>query len=137
MRIAYGHQILSDDDPYVDIAKGSGHALSHCGPPGNTPVDLFPFRMCSPLYPNTAQLTHFVVQYFPSWFPGAFFAGRAREFKVAIRRMHDYPYDEVRKEMVSPSFLPQMFQCRLSTLKKGRGKSKTFLPFISPRTPSP
>ncbi len=49
MRVAYGHEILSDDDPYIEIAKNSGHALTHCGPPGNTPIDLFPIRRRFPL----------------------------------------------------------------------------------------
>ena len=40
--IAYGYEVLSDDDPYLQLARGSGYALSHCGPPGGTPVDLFP-----------------------------------------------------------------------------------------------
>ncbi len=44
MRVAYGHEIVSDDDPYVEIAKDSGYALTHCGPPGGTPVDMFPIR---------------------------------------------------------------------------------------------
>ena len=40
--IAYGYEVLSDDDPYLQLARESGYALSHCGPPGGTPVDLFP-----------------------------------------------------------------------------------------------
>lgn len=44
MRIAYGHEVVSDDDPYVEIARESGYAFTHCGPAGSTPVDLFPIR---------------------------------------------------------------------------------------------
>lgn len=44
MRVAYGHQITSDDDPYVKIAQDTGYALSNGGSPGSTPVDFFPLR---------------------------------------------------------------------------------------------
>lgn len=44
MRIVYGHQITSKDDPYVKIAADTGYALSNGGPPGGTPLDFFPFR---------------------------------------------------------------------------------------------
>lgn len=42
--IAYGHEILSDADPYVQITADSSYAITHCGPPGGTLVDLFPIR---------------------------------------------------------------------------------------------
>jgi hypothetical protein len=45
MRVAYGHQITSDDDPYVKIAHDTGYALSNAGSPGSTPVDFIPFRV--------------------------------------------------------------------------------------------
>ena len=44
MQVTYGHQITSDEDPYIDIAEKTSFALSNAGPPGNTPVDFFPFR---------------------------------------------------------------------------------------------
>ncbi|KAG5651044.1 hypothetical protein H0H81_010078 [Sphagnurus paluster] len=44
IEIAYGHRILTDNDPYVKIAEDVCHASAHSGPPGGTPVDIFPFR---------------------------------------------------------------------------------------------
>lgn len=44
IRIAFGHQISSDDDPYVKISQDAGYALSNAGSPGSTPVDFFPWR---------------------------------------------------------------------------------------------
>jgi len=44
LHIAYGHEILSDADPYVQITADSSYAITHCGPPGGTLVDLFPIR---------------------------------------------------------------------------------------------
>jgi hypothetical protein len=44
MRVVYGHQITSEEDPYLDIAERVGHAISNIGSPGSTPVDFFPIR---------------------------------------------------------------------------------------------
>lgn len=57
MRVGAGHQINSDHDPYIAIARESSHAISNAGSPGSTPVDYFPF-----------------LQYLPSWFPGTHYA---------------------------------------------------------------
>lgn len=56
MEVAYGHQITSDDDPYVKISQDTGDAVQNAGPPGSTPVDLFPFRKCLHSQNNRATL---------------------------------------------------------------------------------
>ncbi|KAF9495090.1 cytochrome P450 [Pleurotus eryngii] len=81
IRIAYGHQVRSDDDEYISIANDCGVALRQGGA-GGTLVDLFPS-----------------LQYFPSWFPGTYFANVGRGRKWAINRLYDYPYESVKKEM--------------------------------------
>ncbi|KAF9446806.1 cytochrome P450 [Macrolepiota fuliginosa MF-IS2] len=93
VRIAFGHDMYSENDPnYADLAQKNGEAFTLCGPPGSTPVDLFP-----------------VLQHFPSWFPGTFFAYRARGFYPSIRRLWDYPFVQVQQQMsegrAKPSFL--------------------------------
>lgn len=45
MYVAYGHRIVSNDDPYLKIAEDVNHLATHSGPIGGTPVDMFPFRM--------------------------------------------------------------------------------------------
>ncbi|KAF4604257.1 hypothetical protein EYR38_004679 [Pleurotus pulmonarius] len=57
MRIAYGHQILSDDDEFFRLVEDVAYAQNNGGPPGGTVVDYFPF-----------------LQHFPSWFPGTHYA---------------------------------------------------------------
>ncbi|KAF4571740.1 hypothetical protein EYR36_009085 [Pleurotus pulmonarius] len=42
IRIAYGHQIISDDDEYIDILDTMGDAVRAGGLPGATPIDAFP-----------------------------------------------------------------------------------------------
>jgi hypothetical protein len=103
MRVAYGHQITSDDDPYVKIAQDTGYALSNGGSPGSTPVDFFPFRAYSLKCWYIDRLLTCLptaVRYFPSWFPGAFYAGFAKDNKFAIEALHNYPFEEVSKQMV-------------------------------------
>ncbi|KAF9458164.1 cytochrome P450 [Collybia nuda] len=78
IRIAFGHQITSDDDPYVKISQDAGYALSNAGSPGSTPVDFFP-----------------LLRHFPSWFPGTYYAGFARDNKAMTDNLHEYPFKEV------------------------------------------
>ena len=42
IKIAYGHDIVSDDDHYLKITDEIGSALNNSGPVGNTPVDWIP-----------------------------------------------------------------------------------------------
>ncbi|KAJ3574043.1 hypothetical protein NP233_g2018 [Leucocoprinus birnbaumii] len=106
MSIAYGHEILSDDDPYVQIAADSGYSLSHCGPAGSTPVDLFP-----------------ILQHLPSWFPGTFFAWKAREFNQHIRRLYEYPFSEVQRQMAEGKATPSFVSYHMDRLHQEKSES--------------
>lgn len=45
VRIAYGHDMfLETDDTYNELIRAHDHNMTHCGPIGATPVDLFPIR---------------------------------------------------------------------------------------------
>ncbi|KAJ8520726.1 hypothetical protein ONZ45_g2491 [Pleurotus djamor] len=97
LRIAIGHQVLSDDDEFVKITSDVGQALNEGGLPGGTVVDWLPF-----------------LQYMPTWFPGTHYVGVAQHWKWAIRRLYDYPFDYVRRKIdggfFSPSFLSKHLQ---------------------------
>ncbi|KDQ25622.1 hypothetical protein PLEOSDRAFT_1078104 [Pleurotus ostreatus PC15] len=97
MRIAYGHQIVSDDDEFVQIAHDSGYTLNNAGPPGGTAVDLFPILMN-----------------FPSWFPGTHYASFAREWRWAVKKLCNRPYEYVKQRMAEgtaePSFLLEQLE---------------------------
>ncbi|KAG6836285.1 hypothetical protein H0H93_009476 [Arthromyces matolae] len=97
MQVTYGHEITSNDDPYMDITDKTSHALGNAGPPGGTPVDLFPF-----------------LRYMPSWFPGTYYAEFARSQKAVVDVLHNYPFDQVVKELAEgnakPSFLSQTLE---------------------------
>ncbi|KAL4261415.1 cytochrome P450 family protein [Pleurotus pulmonarius] len=82
MRIAYGHQILSDDDEFFRLVEDVAYAQNNGGPPGGTVVDYFPF-----------------LQHFPSWFPGTHYVTFAREWRWAIDKLCTVPYENVKKQM--------------------------------------
>lgn len=46
MRIAYGHQIRSDDDEYIKIGTEGANSFLVGGTPGATMIDLFPICEC-------------------------------------------------------------------------------------------
>lgn len=90
--VAYGHQIVSTDDPYVKIAERCSRAAAESGPPGGTPVDLFP-----------------ILKHLPSWFPGTYYATVARKASHHFRALKEYPLAQVKEQMnqgtAKPSFL--------------------------------
>ncbi|KAI0933847.1 hypothetical protein AcV5_005883 [Taiwanofungus camphoratus] len=92
MKITYGHQIESDDDEYIKMTENISDAHAEAGDPGSTPVDIFP-----------------ILKYLPPWFPGAWFMRVAYEWQWAIKRFHDFPFEEVQSQMAAgtaePSFL--------------------------------
>ncbi|KAJ7841589.1 cytochrome P450 [Mycena olivaceomarginata] len=92
VQVVAGHKIDSDDDPYLELSKMVHQVFSVTGPPGGTPIDFFP-----PL------------RYFPSWFPGSYYAGIARAWRPVVRKLYDYPLECVQRQResgdASPSFL--------------------------------
>ncbi|GBE84714.1 O-methylsterigmatocystin oxidoreductase [Sparassis crispa] len=81
--IAYGHQVHSDDDIYVKLTAGALHGIDEAKL-GVSLVDFFPF------------LVHL-----PHWLPGcSFLTAAARRWGPVTREMHDYPFNDVLKQMV-------------------------------------
>ncbi|KAK2033583.1 cytochrome P450 1A2 [Colletotrichum zoysiae] len=81
LSIGFGVDVESDNDPYVQIAADASYALGHGGAPAGTLVDFFPF------------LTRL-----PSWMVRDRSLEFARDWKWAIRRLHDVPYSEARAQ---------------------------------------
>jgi hypothetical protein len=46
VHIVCGHQITSDEDPYLKISENTSNALTISGSPGSTIIELLPFREC-------------------------------------------------------------------------------------------
>ncbi|KAG6863716.1 hypothetical protein C0991_003732, partial [Blastosporella zonata] len=90
---------MSDDDPYVKIAEDACYRTAHSGPPGGTPVDIFPF-----------------LRYFPSWFPGTYYAAYARDTQQTVRLLYEYPYSQVTDQLAKGEANPSFLEGRLRAL---------------------
>ncbi|KAK6225704.1 cytochrome p450 [Colletotrichum tabaci] len=78
MSIGFGVDVESDDDPYIRIAADASYALGHGGAPAGTLVDYFP-----------------LLKYLPDWLVRDRSLKFARDWKWAIRQLHDVPYAAV------------------------------------------
>ncbi|KAK1231449.1 hypothetical protein PQX77_005429 [Marasmius sp. AFHP31] len=87
MRAAFGHQVRSDDDFFLEIGNGVSDVSRKCGPTGNTPVDFFPW-----------------LRYLPAWFPGTHYATVARSQFQTVRRLYDYPLKMVQDRMKTQNY---------------------------------
>ncbi|KAG6875902.1 hypothetical protein C0993_006856, partial [Termitomyces sp. T159_Od127] len=102
MDLIYGHRVETDNDPYVEIAEDCSRLLQDVGPPGGTPVDFFPF-----------------LQHLPSWFPGAYYAGLARKSSWRFKRLLEYPFEQVQKQMVQGTSRPSFITTQLELCQEG------------------
>ncbi|KAJ7108383.1 cytochrome P450 [Mycena crocata] len=102
-QIMAGHQIISEGDPYLRLSKMVYEAFARTGPPGGSAIDLFP-----------------ILRYFPSWFPGAYYAGVAREWKPAVRELYyNAPLETVQRQRESGNALPSFILSHLEKIDNG------------------
>ncbi|GLB38581.1 LOW QUALITY PROTEIN: putative cytochrome p450 [Lyophyllum shimeji] len=111
--ICYGHQVVSDDDTYHRLAEEACLAANECGPPGATPVDLFP-----------------ILRHFPTWFRGTYYATFARSKEPIIRKMHEYPMARVTDEMASGTAKPSFLTSQLDALGSDLADNRTMIESI-------
>ncbi|TDL27032.1 cytochrome P450 [Rickenella mellea] len=76
LNVAYGHQVVDDDDPYAAVVERTNMLVSNSGNPGATLVDFIP-----------------ILRFFPAWFPGARYMRHASEIKILNRRMVDETFE--------------------------------------------
>ncbi|KAL0570243.1 hypothetical protein V5O48_011728, partial [Marasmius crinis-equi] len=104
MRAAFGHQIKTDDDEFLKLGNDLSHSNNSSGPPGNTPVDFFPWCKpdTSPIYleQSLIGLCYGSVRFMPSWFPGTHYASVARSHYKTVRKLYDFPLEFVQARMV-------------------------------------
>lgn len=102
VRIGFGHDMFREADPVYDtLATKHKYTISHCGPVGATPVDLFPF-----------------LRFFPSWFPGTLYANRARSFVSFVRKVHDYPVEKIRQQLEAGTAKSSFLQHHMNLLQQ-------------------
>ncbi|KAI9740606.1 MAG: hypothetical protein M1834_005187 [Cirrosporium novae-zelandiae] len=93
--IGFGVSINDDKDPYIQMAIDASYALGHGGAPAGTLVDFFP-----------------VAKYLPSWL-GDWSLRFAREWRWAIRQIHDAPFAAVQQQMSEGTAQPSFIQALL------------------------
>ncbi|KAJ7622192.1 cytochrome P450 [Roridomyces roridus] len=97
-QLVSGHRIESDDDIYLRMTDMVAESLTRAEQaPGATAIDFFPF-----------------LKYFPSWFPGTYYANMAREWYPTVRELHTFPVEEVKKQrkegIARPSFVLEQLE---------------------------
>lgn len=86
LSVVYGYEAASNDDKFLTLAEECVDLLANriASGGGIWPVDIFP-----------------VLQYLPSWFPGAAFKRNASLWKAKMEESVDKPYEYVKTTMVS------------------------------------
>ncbi|KAK1231444.1 hypothetical protein PQX77_005424 [Marasmius sp. AFHP31] len=107
-RMAFGHRIKSHDDVFLEISDGITAALTNCGPPGNTPVDFFPW-----------------LSRLPSWFPGTHYATVARSYHKNVRKIYDIPLEFLRANMASGNYEKCFASEKLEELENSENPNST------------
>ncbi|KAJ7690140.1 cytochrome P450 [Mycena rosella] len=91
MTMAYGLDILPQDDPYISAAHVALRVMSGAAVPGRFLIDVIP-----------------ALKYVPFWFPGASFKRKAVGWKKLVQKMVDLPFaaskDAMAKGIERPSF---------------------------------
>ncbi|KAL0953802.1 hypothetical protein HGRIS_004984 [Hohenbuehelia grisea] len=100
LKVSYGLDV-SEDDELVKTAEEVGHVINNSGPPGGTPVDMFPF-----------------LKYMPSWFPGTHYANFAREHIPIIRKLYDLPLQKVQEDLANGIAGPSLAASELNRLSR-------------------
>ncbi len=109
MSIGFGVEVQSDDDKYIQMSADASYALGHGGAPAGTLVDFFP-----------------IFKSFPSWLVRNRALSFARDWRWAIRRLHDAPYAAVLAEKRKTQSLVQtLFDQRQAQLKNGEAAELT------------
>ncbi|KIY53510.1 cytochrome P450 [Fistulina hepatica ATCC 64428] len=110
--IGFGVTLKSDDDPYIKMAIDASYALGHGGAPAGTPVDFFPF-----------------LRYLPNWIVRSSSLRFAREWRWAIRAIHEVPFEEVQERFkagtATPSFIQTQLEERVAKIERGETSGMT------------
>ena len=103
MGIGFGIDIASDDDPYIEIATDASYALAHGGAPAGTAVDFLPF-----------------IRFLPNWLVRSRSLAFARNWRWAIRRLHDVPFEAARRQFNATAAQSSFIHSLLRQQKSGK-----------------
>ncbi|KAJ7483464.1 cytochrome P450 [Mycena latifolia] len=111
MSVAYGINVLPQNDLYVALAKDAVHTLVIASVPGRFLVDALP-----------------VLKYVPDWFPGAGFKRTARKWRRLARAMIESPFAEAKRRMAAgnaPASFTSVFLGRIDDAEEREQKEQS------------
>ncbi|KAF7981381.1 hypothetical protein HWV62_33865 [Athelia sp. TMB] len=99
MDVAYGIEVLPENDPYIKTAEAAMGALNDASIPGAFLVDMIP-----------------LLKYVPAGVPGAGFQRKAEEGRQAIDDLIAVPYTAMKKDMVDGNAKPSFASRSLAAM---------------------
>ncbi|ORX94815.1 putative O-methylsterigmatocystin oxidoreductase [Clohesyomyces aquaticus] len=108
MGIGFGVVIESDKDPFIQMAVDASYALGHGGAPAGTLVDFFPF-----------------VKNLPDWLVRDRSLKFARDWRWAIRQIHEAPYGAGEKQSTETSLVQTLLGDRQKKIDAGEPEEMT------------
>jgi cytochrome P450 len=108
MGIGFGVEINDDEDPFIQMAVDASYALGHGGAPAGTLVDFFPF-----------------IKYLPNWLVRDRSLKFARDWRWAIRQIHEAPYLAGEKQNMEASLVRTLLAERQKRKEKGEPEEMT------------
>ncbi|KAH8892154.1 cytochrome P450 CYP621A2 [Thozetella sp. PMI_491] len=107
--IGFGIHIEDEKDPYIKMSVDASYALGHGGAPAGTLVDFFP-----------------ILAKLPTWIVPDRSLKFARDWRWAIRQIHDAPFAAVKKQIDDGASISSLIQVllaeRQSKLEKGEAE---------------
>ncbi|KIK57867.1 hypothetical protein GYMLUDRAFT_736512 [Collybiopsis luxurians FD-317 M1] len=82
LSLAYGIEVLPENDPFVKIANEAANSFAMAGQPGSFLVNTLP-----------------VLRHIPAWLPGAGFQRKAAQWRKSIYALAEVPFDTVRARL--------------------------------------
>ncbi|KAG6913823.1 hypothetical protein DXG01_004085 [Tephrocybe rancida] len=90
-------------DPYLKIADDvCRFAVPTLSPPQGSAVQIMPW-----------------LQHFPTWFPGTYYANRAREAGHFVWQLYEYLYADVKRQLENGTAKPSFLATQLEELQSG------------------
>ncbi|KAF8904742.1 cytochrome P450 [Gymnopilus junonius] len=89
LKITYGHEITSADDPLIQLAERAGTLTVEAGSTAANLVDFFP-----------------LMRHIPTWAPFSTFKIKAMETRKAVEALMEVPFEQVKSDMKSGSAVP-------------------------------
>ncbi|KAL0576540.1 hypothetical protein V5O48_005432 [Marasmius crinis-equi] len=107
MKVAYGYEIASERDHFIDVAEETSKISGWAMAPGRWLVDYYP-----------------VLRFLPSWAPFAGFRRQAEKWKRRLESLSDEPHQWVKTQMRSGDYM-ESFTSKLLQPEGGRPVSES------------